>query len=297
MRGGINQHEATLARPDPPRVREAQSHSPAMEQANAGAARPRRPGEHGGGRVEHIGRATLYLGDALEAMESLGPVDAILTDPPYCSGSVSEASRTAAKGQGLRSENITKMGWFVGDNMGTAGLISLLRSMAFRGLKILNPQGSMLVFCDWRMVPNLAPAIESAGVRYQNMIVWDKAVMGLGMGFRAQHEIVLHFTAGAPKYHHLGTANVLRCSRVPAADREHQTQKPTDLLQCLIEVVSPPDGMVLDPFMGSGSSGVAAMQCGRSFIGIERDESHFEVACRRIEDAQRQGSLFETEAA
>jgi DNA modification methylase len=248
-------------------------------------------------RTETIGECTLYLGDCLEVMEGLGPVDGILTDPPYCSGSVSEASRTAAKGQGLRSENIAKMGWFVGDNMGTAGLASLLRSMAFRGLQILNPEGSMLVFCDWRMVPNLAPTIESAGLRFQNMVVWDKGMMGLGMGFRAQHEIILHYTAGAPKYHDLGTSNVIRTSRVSANDREHQTQKPVELMEQLLRVVTPEGGIALDPFMGSGTTGVACVNLGRSFIGIEREVAHFETACRRIEEAYRQPRLFGEPAA
>lgn len=235
---------------------------------------------------------TLHCGDALEVMEALDRVDAIVSDPPYCSGSVSEASRTSAKGQGLRSENITKLGWFVGDNMGTAGLASLLRSMAFRGLQILNPEGSVLVFCDWRMVPNLAPAIESAGLRFQNMLVWDKGAMGLGAGFRAQHEIVLHYTAGAPKYHDLGTANVLRAPRVGADEREHQTQKPVGLMKSLIRVVCAPGGRVLDPFMGSGSTGVAAVAIGRAFVGIERDQAHFDTACRRMARELKQGRLL-----
>jgi site-specific DNA-methyltransferase (adenine-specific) len=112
-------------------------------------------------------------GDCLQAMMDLpdASIDAIVTDPPYCSGGVSEASRSAAKGQGLRSENITRFGWFIGDNMGTAGFIWLMRSVAFESIRLLKKSGSMLVFCDWRMVPNLAPAIESAGFRYQNMIV------------------------------------------------------------------------------------------------------------------------------
>jgi DNA modification methylase len=244
------------------------------------------------GRIETIGDATLYLGDCLEVMETLGRVDAIVTDPPYCSGSVSEASRTAAKGQGLRSENLVKLGWFVGDHMGTAGLASLLRSMAFRGLKILNPEGSLLVFCDWRMVPNLAPTIESAGLRFQNLVVWDKGMMGLGMGFRAQHEIILHYTAGSPKYHDLGVSNVIRTSRVSAVEREHQTQKPIDLMETLLSVVCPPAGTVLDPFMGSGSTGVAAIKRGMSFVGIERDPSHFTLACERIQAAWDQPRLF-----
>jgi site-specific DNA-methyltransferase (adenine-specific) len=248
-------------------------------------------------RVETIGDATLYLGDAIEVMGRLGAVDAMVTDPPYCSGAVSEASRTAAKGQGLRSENIARMGWFVGDNMGTAGLVFLLRTVAFRALEILNPEGHMLFFCDWRMVPNLAPAIESSGARFQNLVVWDKENMGLGMGFRAQHEMILHFSAGAPKYHDLGTSNVIKAGRITAADREHQTQKPVSLLSQLIEVAAAQHATVLDPFMGSGSTGVACVETGRKFIGIERDADHFATACRRIEQAYKQRPLFEQEPA
>ena len=243
-------------------------------------------------REEIIGDCRLILGDALEVMERLDGVDAIITDPPYCSGAVSEASRTSAKGQGLRSETITKLGWFVGDNMGTAGLASLLRSMAFRGLQIMNPEGSVLVFCDWRMIPTLAPTIESAGLRFQNLVVWDKGMMGLGAGFRAQHEMILHYTAGSPKYHDLGTSNVIRTARVTAADREHQTQKPIDLMETLVRVACPLGATVLDPFMGSGSTGVGAVRIGRRFIGIERSQEHFDTACRRIEEAYRQPRLF-----
>lgn len=241
---------------------------------------------------DQIGNATLFLGDAIEIMHTLERVDAVVTDPPYCSGSVSEASRTAASGQGLRSDNLKKFGWFTGDNMGTAGLIFLLRSVAFRALEILNPEGSLLVFCDWRMVPNLAPAIESAGLRYQNMVIWDKGLMGLGAGFRAQHEVVLHFTAGSPKYHELGTANVVKAARVGSGDREHQTQKPVDLMQRLLRVVCPPGGTVLDPFMGSGSTGVAALAEGMKFIGIERDVGHYSTARARLDAAIAQGKLF-----
>lgn len=234
-----------------------------------------------------IGSAELWHGDALNVMASLAPgFDAVVTDPPYCSGGVSEASRSASKGQGLRSENISKFGWFVGDNMGTAGLVFLLRSVAFESIRILKG-GSMLVFCDWRMVPNLAPAIESSGLRYQNMIVWDKGSMGLGLGFRAQHEIVLHFTAGDPSYFDKGTSNVIKCGRV-GVDREHQTEKPIGLMEQLVAVVCPRAGLVLDPFMGSGSTGVACALQGKRFVGIERDGHHFETACKRIAHAQEQ---------
>lgn len=237
---------------------------------------------------------TLYLGDALALMAEVpsASIDAVVTDPPYCSGSVSEASRAAAKGQGLRSENITRFGWFKGDNMGTAGLVFLLRSIAWEAQRILKPSGSLLMFCDWRMLPNLAPAIESSGLRYQNMIVWDKGNAGLGLGFRAQHELVMHFTNGAPEYHNKSASNIIRAKRVTADEREHQTQKPADLMAQMIRVVCPPGGTVLDPFAGSGSTGVGALLEGRSFIGIEREATYLEISRRRLERETAQLQLF-----
>lgn len=212
-------------------------------------------------------------------------IDLIATDPPYCSGSVSEASRTAAKGQGLRSDNIQRFGWFVGDNMGTSGLVWLLRSVACEAVRILKPTGSLLMFCDWRMVSNLQPAIESAGLRFQNLVVWDKTHMGLGTGFRAQHELILHFTNGSPEYHNRSTSNVIQCRRADRHQREHQTQKPVELMERLIAVACPEQGSVFDPFMGSGTTGVAAVRLGRSFTGIEREPNYFTIAKRRISEA------------
>lgn len=227
---------------------------------------------------------TLYHGDALEWMATfdVASVGAVVTDPPYCSGGISEASRVGASGRGLRSENIRRFGWFTGDNMGTAGLTFLLRSVAFEAVRVVDPAGSMVVFCDWRMLPTLAPAIESSGARYQSLIVWDKGALGMGSGFRNQHELAMHFTFGAPEYHDKGTPNVIRAARVSADDREHQTQKPVGLIERIIGVVCPVGGTVLDPFVGSGSTMIAARNIGRKAIGIERDEAHCETAVRRL---------------
>lgn len=229
----------------------------------------------------------LYRGEALAVMADLpdASIDAVITDPPYCAGAISEAQRTRAAGQGLRSENIRKFGWFVGDNMGTAGLTWLLRAIGVEALRVVKPTGSVLVFCDWRMMSALQPAIESSGLRFQNLVVWDKKHMGLGMGFRARHELILHFTLGAPEYHDLGTANVLEAGRVTADEREHQTQKPTHLLSQLIRVASPVEGTVLDPFAGSGSTLVAARDLGRKAIGVELDEAHCDTAVKRLSQA------------
>jgi DNA modification methylase len=240
----------------------------------------------------------IIQGDALLELAKLpdASVDAVITDPPYCAGGISEASRVSAPGQGLRSENLARFGWFVGDNMTTAGLAWLLRSVAVESFRIVKPSGSLLVFCDWRMLHTLVPAIESAGLRYQGLVVWDKKHFGMGTGFRNQHEMIMHFTYGKPVYHSKSVGNVIQDGRIPSGEREHQTQKPVELLKSLISVVSPSQGIILDPFCGSGSSGVAALELDRRFIGVERSIEYVEIANARLSSCRRSPRLFRIDA-
>ena len=228
-------------------------------------------------------------GDALDVMKSLdaGCVDALVSDPPYCSGGFTETQKRQAKGQGLRSETLRDAGWFEGDSMTSAGLSFLLRSIAFETIRLLKGGGSMLFFTDWRMVPHLVPSIESAGLRYQNLVIWAKPFAGLGRGFRAQHEVIMHFTAGKADFHDASMGNVIESRRIGSEEREHQTQKPVPLLQQLIKVVCPLGGTVLDPFGGSGSTAVAAEGIGRHAICIERDKQHCATAEKRLASVQQ----------
>jgi DNA modification methylase len=236
----------------------------------------------------------LYLGDALTVLSSIPSVkaSALICDPPYCSGGFTESAKRSARGQGLRSETLKDLDWFGGDNMTTAGLQWLLRCVAveFKSHAI-SAKASASFFVDWWMVTSLATAIESAGLRFQSMPIWDKQAPGLGTGFRAQHECILHFSIETPEYHSFMYGNVLRFPRMPS-DRDHPTEKPVPLMQALVEVQTPIGGMVLDPFMGSGSTGVASVGSGRRFIGVEHDVKHFDTACRRIEAALRSPSMF-----
>jgi len=231
----------------------------------------------------------IICGDALMTLRTIrsGTVSAIITDPPYCSGGASEAGRAAARCQGVRTARMQRgdVTWFLGDNLGTAGLVWLLRALAFEASRILAPGGSMLVFCDWRMCPNLVPALESGGLRLVNLLVWDKKSMGMGTGFRMRHELIAHFCNGVGKFHDKTAANVLPFNRVHVSRREHPTEKPVDLLRALVRVVSPPTGVVVDPFCGSGSTGVACLAEGRHFVGIEREEAYCELSRSRLSAA------------
>lgn len=229
----------------------------------------------------------LRLGDCLEVLATLeaASVDAVITDPPYCSGGFSEAQKKQATHQGLRSETILegKERWFTSDAMTTNGFLFLMRSIANESMRVLVDGGSMLCFCDWRMYPMLAGALESSGLRLQNMVVWDKGCSGLGRGFRPQHELIVHLVKGVGQYYSNSGTNCYTSKRVSSSTRQHPTQKPTQLLTELIKVVTPPGGLVLDPFMGSGSTGVAAVAGGYSFIGIEREPEFLQTARKRIE--------------
>lgn len=244
--------------------------------------------------------ARIIHGDCLVEMRKLDGegvrVDAVICDPPYCSGGVTEAGRGSATHQGLRTETMRdgRFRWFDGDVMTTAGLCFLLREVAVAAYDLLPSSGHILMFADWRMVPMLAPAIESAGFRYRSMIVWDKGSMGCGLGFRPAHEIILHFTGRAPAFHSASCGNVIRAKRVHTSERDHPAEKPVTLLRELIKVVSPPGGMVLDCFAGSGSLGVAAEAEGRQAILIERDAGMCAEMARRA--TQRAGLFAEVAA-
>ena len=227
----------------------------------------------------------IHLGDCLEKLKELPDesVEAVITDPPYCSGGFSESQKKSASGQGLRSETIKEVGWFVNDNMSTSGLIWLLRSAMVECERVMKEGASAMVFTDWRMVAHLAPALESSGLQFRNMIVWDKGNCGLGNGFRPQHEIILHYVKGKGNYFDQSTGNVIRSKRVNSNDKLHQTQKPTDLLAKLLKVVTQEGDTVLDPFFGSGSLGEACLKMNRKFIGIEKSKFYVQEATRRIE--------------
>ena len=240
------------------------------------------------------GAIRLFHADCLDVLPTLEGVDACVTDPPYCSGGYLEAQKNT-KAQGLRGATVAAedFEWFTADNMSTAGLLFLLRAVLRECCKAMNPHRSALIFTDWRMVPNLAPALESSGMRYRNMLIWDKGSSGLGIGFKPAYEVVLEFAKGSPDYQSLCGQNVIRCRRVPHQEKEHGAQKPVEVIEELLAVVSAASWNILDPFMGSGTTGIACIRTGRKFIGIEKEERYFNIAVQRIEAELNRHPLFE----
>lgn len=221
---------------------------------------------------------TIYHGDALDVLGDLEPVAAVITDPPYASGTRLEAAKSSS-GAMLRAGRFHDRPIEL-DQMTTTGFVWLLRAIAQRSRPLLPDGGSFLSFIDWRQWPNLVGALETCNYRVQGMIVWDKGSIGLGNGFRAQHELICHASKGVPIVYDKGCGNVLRSPRQEPVD--HPSPKPLGLMARLIEVVTPPGGVVLDPFMGAGTTLRAAVDTGRRAIGIELEEHYCEIAAKRL---------------
>ncbi len=222
---------------------------------------------------------TIYHGDTLDVLaEMSGGVDAVVTDPPYASGARLEASKSSS-GAMLRAGRFADRPIEL-DQMTTTGFVWLMRAVGQACRPMLPDGGSFVSFIDWRQWPNLVGALETCNYRIQGMIVWDKGSIGLGNGFRRQHELICHASKGVPNVYDKSKGDVLRHGRQDPVD--HPSPKPVSLMLDVLSVVSPPGGAVLDPFMGSGSTLRAAKDLGRKAIGIEVDERYCEIAAKRM---------------
>ena len=237
----------------------------------------------------YVGRGvTLYHGDALEVSAALtesglrNSFAGVVTDPPYSSGTRREAAKGIRKSMNRTSADDE---WFATDCLTTNGFLWLMRSSAIQWKHLVRRGGHILSFIDWRMMPALSSAIESADMRHVGLLVWDKTYFGMGHYFRNQHELIVHFTNGRslpPQRRDVG--NVL--SHSPIRDGVHETQKPISLLRDLLSVVCKPGDSVLDPFAGSGTTLDAAVSLGIQAVGIEADEANCRAIAERIESGQ-----------
>lgn len=231
---------------------------------------------------QHIGPHRVAHSDAMAALEAIDhhSLDALIIDPPYCSGGSSEADKVVARSQGIKKD---RDAWFVGDAMTSGAYAWTMREMAMRARAVLKPDAVMLVFCDWRMSSTLAPAIESAGLRYRNHLIWDKKSPALGKGFRAQHEHILLFVNGRTMPGFTARfGSVLTYPRLHHTKKQHPCEKPVGLLSDLIEGSTPPGGVVADVFCGSGSLGEAAVRLGRTVILSDWDPAFAAAAAERL---------------
>ena len=208
-------------------------------------------------RIETIGNATLYLADCREVLPTLPKVDAVITDPPYGTG---ERLRVGGEFVNTRQE------WDEWDS----AWIALIGGAA------------LAFFCPPKRV--------SEGLIHADRIfAWVSAnpIAKKGVSPRYGIQPVL---ARGPFPANYGLDWFKHRSNIQTSDHAHQ--KPVEVMTWLVEAMTEAGQTACDPFMGSGTTGVACMNLQRHFIGIEREPKYFDIACRRIDDAQRQQRMF-----
>lgn len=227
------------------------------------------------------GNITIYHGDCLDILMDAPPsfvFDAVIGDPPYCSGGRNQQQARQTFEKSGRSE------WFLTDQMGSDSYTWWMRMIAGWLFMRASVGAHLYLFTDWRQYSNLTTAVETKGWTLRNCIVWDKAEGGaMGSFWRNNHEWIPVFSKGPPTPLPDGSFfNTWRGVK-PHSD-EHPTVKPLGLMTKLVRASS---GTVIDPWMGEGTTLVAAKQLGRPAIGIELIERYCELAANRL----RQGVL------
>ncbi|MBP9234020.1 MAG: site-specific DNA-methyltransferase [Hyphomonadaceae bacterium] len=210
-----------------------------------------------------IGSAQLYLGDCREILPHLPKVDCVCTDPPYGIGEA--AGKNSSRGKLAVAKDFGNDSW--DDQPIDDDLIRMVRGAG---------KWAVIFGGNYYAMP---PA--------KCWFVWDKEN---GESDFADCELAWTNLPKAVRRIRYMWNGMLRANGEARGD--HPTQKPIGVMAWAINHVPAPNKLILDPFMGSGTTGVAAMNLQRDFIGIEREPKYFDIACRRIEDAQRQGRLI-----
>ena len=228
-------------------------------------------------RVETIGDCTLYLGDCRDILPTLS-VDHVISDPPYAENTHKQAKTNKGRGHGVKLvtfEALTDRGFVeVADLCLGAADGWVVMTCDYRHASLLYDHDKFVRLGAW-VKPNPMPQISG-----------DRP----GQGFETV--AILHAGGRRKSWSRGGGAGVWT---VPThgGGTEVPTQKPLALAAAFVSDFSMPNETVCDPFMGSGTTGVACVKLGRLFVGIEASPSHFDIACRRIEQAYAQPRLFD----
>jgi site-specific DNA-methyltransferase (adenine-specific) len=230
---------------------------------------------------------TLHHGDALTLLPTLSAlVDAVICDPPYNSGGRTNAER---KNQSARDKYVSgdaqhTLADFDGDTRDQRGYTHWLGLVLAESSRLTRPGGSLLTFTDWAQLPATSDALQAAGWTWRGIIPWRKPISRpVKNGFRRECEYVLWGTRGEPLRHAptIYLPGWLEGSQPRGKARVHITQKPVDVMRQLVRI-APEGGTILDPYTGSGTTGVAALAEGRHFIGIEQSATYISSARGRL---------------
>lgn len=225
---------------------------------------------------------TIYHADCFDLLHDLSGVGAVVTDPPYSSGGAFRGDRAQlTTTKYVNSDSASYRPEFAGDTRDQRSFLAWATMWLNAARKASEPGAVLASFIDWRQLPVLTDAVQAGGWTWRNLATWWKPGVRMQKGrFSASAEYVVYATNGPVLDGASSPQNVFSCKI--DGDREHIAQKPAKVMRWVMGVV-PPGAVVLDPFMGSGSTLEAARDGGHRAIGIEVDERYCEAAARRFE--------------
>jgi DNA modification methylase len=219
-------------------------------------------------------KCLINRGDAIEWLRDFqdASVDLIITDPPYESLEKHRAIGTTTR---LKHSKASSNDWF-----------EIFPNARFEELfvelyRVLKKNRHFYLFCDQETMFVAKPIAEAVGFRFWKPLIWDKQKIGMGYHYRARYELVLFFEKGKRKLNDLSIPDVIQ---VPRIHHGYPAEKPVAVSETLIKQSTDVDEVVIDPFMGSGSVGVAALTQKRRFMGNDSCEEAVKVSKVRLFD-------------
>ena len=221
----------------------------------------------------------LIQGDCLEKMKDIpdGSIDMVLTDCPYKIVAGGATNKKGKHGVLTQSKAITSGKMFKHNDIKFIDWLTEL-------YRVLKEQTHCLIMINGRNLKQLQVDAESAGFKFQNLLVWKKNNVTPNRYYMQSCEFVLFLKKGGSKtINDGGSSNFLEYPNI-IGNKKHPSEKPVSLMEHLIANSTNEEELVLDPFMGSGTTGVACKSLNRNFIGIELDEDYFKIAEKRINE-------------
>lgn len=217
-------------------------------------------------------KAVLHQGDAVDWLRELpnASVDLIVTDPPYESLEKHRAVGTTTR---LKHSKASSNDWF-----------DIFPNDRFHELfvelyRVLKKNSHFYLYCDQETMFVAKPIAESVGFRFWKPLVWDKMKIGMGYHYRARYELILFFEKGKRKLNNLSIPDIIQ---VPRIYRGYPTEKPVEVSEILISQSAESEAIVIDPFMGSGSTGIASVKLDCHFMGNDIGSEALEVTRERL---------------
>jgi site-specific DNA-methyltransferase (adenine-specific) len=201
-------------------------------------------------------------------------VDLVITDPAYESLEKHRAVGTTTR---LKHSKASSNDWF---RIFPNARFGELLPEVFR---VLKRDTHFYLLCDAETMFIVKPLAEQAGFRFWKPLVWDKCTIGMGYHYRARYELILFFEKGKRRLNDLGVPDIIT---VPRIRNGYPAEKPAEVSQVLIGQSTAPGDVVVDPFMGSGSVGVAALRLGRRFLGNDTNPEAVQIAGHRLRDVR-----------